>query len=113
MKLLNLSAVIGYRELPFVAHIPDMTYGHGGVKELDELNYELFKTYMRSPARYVVNTGFIRQLSEGLMTSLGPWHVPVYGRVGSYINKVSGGDSVPFELDDNVPDGVIVAVLTL
>jgi hypothetical protein len=112
VKVLNLTTIVRSRDVALVAHIADMTYGHGGVKQLDELNYELFKTYMRSPARYVVNTDFIRRVSESLMLGFGPSTPQVWGRVDAYVNKASGGDSVPFEIDDTVPDGVIVAILT-
>jgi hypothetical protein len=96
------------------------TVSGGGIAQLDALNVAYFNSIYLSPSVYMVNAqesnslGKLIMNSPGAVTFLqmndpeGRAQVVAGGRVGSYVNRLTG-DQIPIKLYPNTAPGTLIA----
>lgn len=96
------------------------TVSGGGIAQLDTLNVALYNSIQLGPSAYMVNAqesnslGKLIMNSPGAVTFLsmddptGRAEVVAGGRVGSYVNRLTG-EKIPIKLYPNVTPGTLVA----
>lgn len=96
------------------------TVSGGGIQQLDTLNQSLYNSVQLGPSAYMVSSQEANSLGKlilntpGAVTYLtmddanGRGRIVAGGRVGSYVNRLTG-EQVPIELHPHIPPGTLIA----